>query len=64
MKCCHGRALSAVDDPRFQDDDFTQAALRERRARAAHAHAAAALLSLVGGFVLFGLIKSIHRRVR
>ncbi|MHB1135930.1 MAG: hypothetical protein ACYC1X_03935 [Coriobacteriia bacterium] len=64
MKCCHGHALSTVDDPRFEGDEFTQAALRERRARAAHAHAAASLLSVVGGLLFFGLVKSIHRHIR
>jgi len=64
MKCCHGHALSAVDDPRFEDDVFTKVAVRERRARAVHAHAAALLMALVGGLLFFGLVKSIHRRTR
>jgi hypothetical protein len=61
MKCCHGHTLSTVDDPRFAGDDFTQAAVRERRAHAAHAHGAALLLSMIGGAVLFFLVKAIHR---
>jgi hypothetical protein len=61
MKCCHPHHLTATDDPRFVEDDFTQAALSERRARAAHAHSAALLLSMIGGAVLFFLVKSIHR---
>ena len=62
MKCCHGHAVCTADDPRFQDDDFTRAALRERRARAAHAHGAAALLFLAGGVALFGVVRSLRRR--
>jgi len=64
MKCCHGHAIKAIDDPRFEDDVFTQAAVRERCVRAAHAHAVALLIPLVGGFLLLGLIKAIHRRTR
>lgn len=63
MKCCHGHSLAtAVTDPRFEGDEFTQAALREQRARAAHAHGAALLLSVIGGVLFLGLMKSIHRR--
>lgn len=63
MKCCHGN--TCVDgDPRFSNDEFTQAAVRERRARAAHAHAAFFLLSLVGGALFFKLVKAAHRDVR
>lgn len=64
MKCCHGHVSTIVADPRFEGDDFTQAAVRERRARAAHAHGAAMLLSLLGGLLFFGLLKSVHRNVR
>lgn len=63
MKCCHAHAITKTDDPRFESDDFTQAALRERRAFAAHAHAGALLLSLIGGVLLFGLCRA-HRGVR
>ena len=63
MKCCHGHALnSATTDPRFEGDEFTQAALREQRARAAHAHGAALMLSVIGGVLFFGLMKSVHRK--
>lgn len=59
MHCCkhaHGTALAV--DPRFAEDDFTQAALRERRARAAHAHGLFGLLvAAIGGVVLFGLFR-------
>ncbi len=64
MKCCHGHALTADDDPRFAEDDFTQAAVRERRARAAHAHAGALVLTLIGALLFFGAMKSVHRRIR
>lgn len=63
MNCCHGTRISTTD-PRFEGDDFTEAAGRERRARAAHAHGAAFLLSLIGAVFFFGLMKSVHRTLR
>ncbi|MHB9003317.1 MAG: hypothetical protein ACYC6C_04545 [Coriobacteriia bacterium] len=66
MKCCHPhvQGLGKNTDERFDDDDFTQAALRERRMVAAHAHAGALVLSLIGGILLFGLCKSGRRCAR
>jgi hypothetical protein len=63
MHCCkHPNALALADDPRFGDDEFTQAALRERRARAAHAHGASLILALIGGVLLFGLFRRCSTR--
>lgn len=39
-------------DPRFEDDDFTRAAVDERRARTAHAHAAHSIFAILGGLFL------------
>lgn len=64
MKCCHPHAPLATEDAGFEADDFTRAALHERKVRAVHSHAAAFLLSLLGGVLFFGLIKSVHRHVR
>lgn len=64
-KCCgHGRADSLSTDPRFEDDDFTQAAARERRAYAAHAHGIALLLTVLGGLCFFGIAKKTFRNDR
>lgn len=65
-KCCGhgGHAAALVTDERYAEDDFTQAAVGERRARAAHAHAGAALIAFIGAVLLFGLVKSVHRRAR
>lgn len=65
-KCCgHGGHVAMLTtDERYAEDDFTQAAVGERRARAAHAHGGAALISFIGAVLLFGLVKSVHRRVR
>jgi len=53
--CCgHGRDESTELDPRFADDEFTQAAAHERRVRAAHAHG----LSVLG--LIFGGIFFVH----
>lgn len=61
MHCCnHPDALVSTDDARFGEDEFTQAALRERRARAAHAHGGSLVLAILGGLFLYGLFK--HRR--
>ena len=59
-----GHAAMLATDERYAEDDFTQAAMGERRALAAHAHAGAALLALIGAALLFGLVKSAHRRAR
>lgn len=64
MHCCHSHARPLETDPRFADDDFTQNALRERRARAAHAHGGALLLSVLGSMLFLGMLKRIHHRVR
>ena len=61
MKCCRHHRLHTTDTRGFTDDAFTQAALRERRMVAGHAHAGAALLALIGGILLFGLCKSGRR---
>jgi len=58
--CTCNHALST--DPQFADDGFTQAALVERRARAAHAHASAAILAGLAGLVLFGLGRMLFGR--
>ena len=64
-KCCghHSHEGTLAIDERYAEDDFTQAAGVERRARAAHAHAGAALIAFIGALLLFGLVKSVHRRV-
>lgn len=55
--CCgHGKAGSAAD-PRFADDEFTVAALRESRIRAAHAHGVSLVVLLLGGLVFFALAR-------
>lgn len=64
MKCCHHHTSAIEADPGFDGDDFTQAAARERRALAAHAHGAALLLSIIGGILFFGVMKSIPRNVK
>lgn len=58
----HGFDPSALPrDPRFPDDDFTQAAIVERHVDE-HVHAAkAGLLALLGGLFLFGMLHR-HRR--
>jgi hypothetical protein len=63
--CCgHGHAASLTVDPRFADDEFTQAALDERRVRAAHAHGASMLLAILGGILLVGVAKMLCRSGR
>lgn len=57
MHCCKHHPTALAADDRFGEDDFTQAALRERRARAAHAHGASLLLAVIGGLALFGLFR-------
>ena len=57
MHCCKHHSTALSTDPRVGDDDFTKAALREQRARAAHAHGASLLLAVLGGLVLFGLFR-------
>jgi hypothetical protein len=57
--CGHGRPESVDVDPRFTDDDFTQAAVGESRARAAHTHVASMVLALLGGFLFVGLAKAV-----
>jgi len=58
--CCgHGRTESLADDPRFADDEFTQAAARESRARAAHAHGASLLAMMFGGVLLHCIARKV-----
>jgi hypothetical protein len=60
--CCsaHYRGTSALSvDPRFADDEFTQAAALERRARAAHAHGMSLLVLVLGGFLFLGIAKKL-----
>lgn len=58
MHCCKNNHHTLATDPRFEGDDFTQAALRESRVRAAHAHGLFGLfVALVGGMFLFGLLR-------
>jgi hypothetical protein len=58
MHCCkHPNTLALNEDSQFSDDGFTQAALSERRARAAHAHGGSLVLAILGGLFLYGLFK-------
>jgi hypothetical protein len=47
-------------DPRFADDEFTRAAATERQIDTAHHHMKAALLGLLGAFVLFRVVGKHH----
>lgn len=64
MHCCHNHEAIVPADPRFESDDFTQAALSERRGRAAHAHFGALVLGVIGALFFGHLIKGFHRSVR
>jgi len=64
MHCCPTVAATGPTDPRFETDDFTQAALGERRMRAAHSHFGAMLLSIIGGLLFVHTIKAVHRGLR
>lgn len=55
--CGHGRTEPITEGHLFADDDFTQAAASERRARAAHAHGASLIVTILGGFLFFGVAK-------
>ena len=58
--CCgHGHAASLTVDPRFADDEFAQAALDERRVRAAHAHGMSLILAILGGILFVGIAKKL-----
>jgi hypothetical protein len=58
--CCgHGGPESVEIDPRFADDEFTQAAAGERRMRAAHGHGMALVLAVIGGFLFAGIAKGL-----
>jgi len=59
-KCCgHHTADSLAVDPRFADDDFTQAAAHERRVRAAHAHGMSLVAMVFGGFLIVCIAKKL-----
>jgi len=63
-KCCgghagHAESTSLAVDPRFADDDFTQAAAHERRVRAAHAHGMSLIAMILGGFIVACIVKMI-----
>jgi len=64
MHCSHAHTSVVTTDPRFESDDFTQAALTERRARAAHAHFGALVLSVLSGLAFAHIIKTRRRSVR
>jgi hypothetical protein len=56
-ECCGtGTCESVAVDPRFADDDFTQAASHERRVRAAHAHGLSLIFGLLGGYLLLRVV--------
>jgi hypothetical protein len=58
--CCgHGHSAHLTVDPRFADDEFTQAALDERRVRAAHAHGTSLVLAILGGILFVGVAKKL-----
>lgn len=57
MSCCRAHATHTGSDPRFADDDFTNAALCEHRAHAAHKHKTAVVLSFIGGLLLLRVAK-------
>lgn len=57
----HGHSALSMTDPRFESDEFTQAALSERRARVAHAHVGAFVASFLGALVVALLFRSIKR---
>jgi hypothetical protein len=57
MHCCNPNNTLATTDKRFDDDGFTNAALAERQTAAAHGHAAAAVMAVVGGIVMIGLMR-------
>ena len=64
MHRCPAFAATGAIDSRFETDDFTRAAVDERRARAAHSHFGAMLLSILGGLLFVHAIKAVHRGLR
>jgi len=64
MHRCPAFAATGPIDSRFETDDFTQAAVQERRMRAAHSHFGATLLSILGGLLFVHTIKAAHRGLR
>lgn len=57
MSCCRAHATHTVSDPQFADDDFTNAALCEHHAYAAHKCMLAMGLSVIGGLLLLSAAK-------
>lgn len=63
MHYMNGSSALAITDGWSTTDDFTSAALHERRARAAHAHFGAMLLGVLGTFFFAHALKAVHRQL-
>lgn len=61
MHCCAHDSDRSVDQT-LADDDFTRAALVERRAKAAHAHAAAGIFAGLAMLALVGIARAVFGR--
>ena len=62
--CCgHGRS-ETLEDERFADDEFTQAAYDEQRMRGRHAHGTSLFAAIFGGLFLAGILRLLFGRRR